>query len=542
MKLWLPRLCEALTVRGMKDEILAAGTKFQIGGCPGQRTQFHLFVVRSLIALRLEAGEGCIITALDIKKFFDKQNIIDAMHSLSKAKVNKKLYRVWYRLTENTTIQVMTGAGLTARGLVGPVTGQGGGGAALASALNLDMGVNNYFKGSKDEECYGRIRLQPLIFVDDLLRGARDMNCLRAGCSKLDYVLREKQLEAHPTKSGYLVFGSEQFKAKVENDVKGAPVMLGKVVLKEKCSEAYLGDILCSQGLRASTEASIRERTAKVKGSIYELRALVEDFRMQSVGGMTAGIDLYESCIVSSLLSNSGTWTEIGETEIELLDEKQNTFCRALLQLPKSTPKPSLRASLGLLGMRWRVMESKVLLVLAIRRQEEGGLAREVLEEQLAMGFPGPGKEVSSICEGCAGLPDACRMEVTKEEVKEAIRLDHLMKLKGEMSGKKKLEELSRCDLRRAQDYVGWRVEECRMAFRLQNKMFDCRVNMPTRYKRDLACRACRGDPASGMEDYDKSQDPARGLEDCDESQDHLEVLEVQFFMRVQNKRKKRVV
>ena len=217
-------------MRGMKDDILAAGTKFQIGGCPGQRTQFHLFVVRSLIALRLEAGEGVIINAVDIMKFFDKQN------SLSKAKVTKKLYRVWYRLNENTTIPVMTGAGLTARGLVGPVTGQGGGGAALASALNLDMGVDNYFRGSKDEECYGRIRLQPLIFVDDLLRGARDVNCLRAGCAKLDYVLREKQLEAHPTKSGYLVFGNEQFRAKVQNDVKGTPVMLGKVVMKEKTS------------------------------------------------------------------------------------------------------------------------------------------------------------------------------------------------------------------------------------------------------------------------------------------------------------------
>ena len=67
--------------------------------------------------------------------------------------------------------------------------------------------------------------------------------------------------------------------------------------------------------------------------------------------------------------------------------------------------------------------------MLAIRRQEEGGLAREVLEEQLAMGFPGLGQEVSSICRNI-GLPDACRLDVTKEEVKEAIRLDHLMMLK----------------------------------------------------------------------------------------------------------------
>ena len=87
MKQWLPRLVEALTVRGMKNKILSAGTKFQIGGCPGQRTQFHLFVVKSLIALRLDEGEGCLITAVDIKKFFDKQSLTDAMQTLHRAKV-----------------------------------------------------------------------------------------------------------------------------------------------------------------------------------------------------------------------------------------------------------------------------------------------------------------------------------------------------------------------------------------------------------------------------------------------------------------------
>ena len=72
-------------------------------------------------------------------------------------------------------------------------------------------------------------------------------------------------------------------------------------------------------------------------------------------------------------------------------------------------------------------MESKVMLVQAIRRQEEGSLAREVLEEQLGMGFPGIGQEVSSICEE-VGLPDACRMD---------LRLNHLVKLKAELSEKK---------------------------------------------------------------------------------------------------------
>ena len=169
---------------------------------------------------------------------------------------------------------------------------------------------NQVLRGSFGEICRIQSQMYPktyvelkygAFFVGDLLRGARDVNCLRAGCAKLEYVLREKQLEALPTKSGYLVFGNEKFKARVESDVKEAPVMLGKVVLKEKESEAYLGDILSSQGLRASTEASIKDRGAKVKGSIYELRSLVEDFRMQVVGGTTAAMDLYESCVVLSL-------------------------------------------------------------------------------------------------------------------------------------------------------------------------------------------------------------------------------------------------
>ena len=161
--------------------------------------------------------------------------------------------------------------------------------------------------------------------------------------------------------------------------------------------------------------------------------------------------------------------------------------------------------------MHHRVMEAKILLVKAIRTQEEGQLAREVLQEQLAMGFPGLGQEVREICREL-GLPDATVMDVEKEEIKEAIQLSNLAKLKSDMNGKNKLEELCRSDVRQAQEYVGWRVEECRMGFRLQTRMFDCRVNMPSRYQRDLACRACPSDPTTGV----------AGKED--ESQEHLEV------------------
>ena len=75
----------------MKEAIFEAGTKYQIGGCPGQRTQFHLFVLKSLIAMKVQPGgreAGSILTVADIMKFFDKQSLVVAMDTLHKAKIN----------------------------------------------------------------------------------------------------------------------------------------------------------------------------------------------------------------------------------------------------------------------------------------------------------------------------------------------------------------------------------------------------------------------------------------------------------------------
>ena len=47
MKEWAARLTESLVVEGLKDTVLKAGTKFQLGGKPGMRVQYHLFVIKS---------------------------------------------------------------------------------------------------------------------------------------------------------------------------------------------------------------------------------------------------------------------------------------------------------------------------------------------------------------------------------------------------------------------------------------------------------------------------------------------------------------
>jgi hypothetical protein len=212
-------------------------------------------------------------------------------------------------------------------GCVCPRAGRpSGGGAALASALNLDLGVQTYFEGSKDEDCYGSIRLQPLSYIDDVIRSSQNILSMIAGNNKFTRLATEKQLKYHAKKSCFLVVGSENFQAKVRLEAEEEPVMLGGKVLVEKAEEKYLGDMLSSEGLAASVESTVKEREGKVKGSIYELRAIVEDFRMQAVSGIESAIYLYESCIVPSLLANCATWTDIKEQTVKRLDATQDLF------------------------------------------------------------------------------------------------------------------------------------------------------------------------------------------------------------------------
>ena len=68
-----------------------------------------------------------------------------------------------------------------------------------------------------------------------------------------------------------------------------------------------------------------------------------------------------------------------------------------------------------------------------IRRQEGGGLAKMLLEEQFIMGCSGLSDEVRWICLEL-GLPDATKEDVDKNKVDDAIKDHHLRMMKLEMT------------------------------------------------------------------------------------------------------------
>ena len=110
----------------------------------------------------------------------------------------------------------------------------------------------------------------------------------------MSMMLRERLLRCHPKKTCYLVFGSKSFKRKVREELEICPLMFGDFEMKEKESYMYLGDVLHSGGMAASVEATISHRISKVKGEMYEVAAILSDYRMQAMGGMAGAWYMWE--------------------------------------------------------------------------------------------------------------------------------------------------------------------------------------------------------------------------------------------------------
>ena len=190
LKDWLPKTCEAMVVSHMRIQILEVGTKCQIGGLPGHRVEEHLISLKAIISRCISTGGGVIINLVDIKTFFDSESLRGVMDSLYTAGIPMKAYKTWFKLNSKTVISVRTPAGLTEAKEAEELCAQGSGGAALASQLDIDLGLKSHFASSTDEPGYGRVCVRPQAFQDAILRAAQNTSSARAGAIKLSSMLR----------------------------------------------------------------------------------------------------------------------------------------------------------------------------------------------------------------------------------------------------------------------------------------------------------------------------------------------------------------
>ena len=128
-----------------------------------------------------------------------------------------------------------------------------------------------------------------------------------------------------------------------------------------------------------------------------EIRSIVSEYPMQTIGGLMAVRELWERALIPSLLSGAGTWMGGCKEAVDLCDSLQNFFWRVILKVPESCPKVALKSETKMLGMKWRIWEAKIFLLMRIRNHETNTLCRQIYEEGKSRGWSGLGQEVTYI-------------------------------------------------------------------------------------------------------------------------------------------------
>ena len=284
-------------------------------------------------------------------------------------------------------------------------------------------------------------------------------------------MLKDKGLDAHPDKTCFLICGTKRFKEKSQKELEVNPLKFGTFLAKQKVSDKYLGQVLHSGGVEASAEATVLERSGRIKGATLEIKSIVEEYEMQTMGGLMAARELWERALIPSLLSGAGTWLGECKAAIALCDQLQNFFWRVVLKVPESCPKVALKSETGMVGMKWRLWEQKILLLMRIRNHNEDTLCKQIYLEGESNNWPGLGQEVREICQ-ILDIPDANKEFINKSEIKNAVFNHHYKEMKEEVMKMKKLDPIKHEDFKEAQKYLYDKsIENGRMAFKVRTQM-----------------------------------------------------------------------
>ena len=164
-------------------------------------------------------------------------------------------------------------------------------------------------------------------------------------------MLKFKGLECHPTKMTFITIGTKAFRKEIEEKLKSNPIIFGSFQWSPKFEDMYLGDKISAKGLEASSvEATIAQRQGKIRCEMYKMKAIIEDFRLQAVGGMAGAIDVWEMGISPKLLANSGSWVGAGKPAFRQLNQLQDSYLRMVYTYPPSTIIPSRSLGHGAQG------------------------------------------------------------------------------------------------------------------------------------------------------------------------------------------------
>ena len=187
----------------------------------------------------------------------------------------------------------------------------------------------------------------------------------------------------------------------------------GETDMERKDSEKYLGDIISNDGKNLK---NIKARIAKGTGIISKIITILEGIPFGRFY-YQVGMILRNSLLVSSLLSNSESWYNVTNSELELLESADIQFLRNLLKAPRGPPKEMLYLEMGCVPLRELIIKRRIMFMHYIMNESESSIIHKFFIAQLKNSKP---KDwITSVLRDLKDL----KIEQTMNKIKEMSKL-----------------------------------------------------------------------------------------------------------------------
>ena len=132
--------------------------------------------------------------------------------------------------------------------------------------------------------------------MNDNLGQARD------ACTKIDKMLKRKQLSVNYDKSKFLIFGKNKYRKKVLKNIEKDPMIMGGQQIQHSSVEKYLGDLIHEKGCEQSIKETVNKRIQGLTSKADEIIQIAESPIMGGLGNSTIAFRLFEAQIIPALL------------------------------------------------------------------------------------------------------------------------------------------------------------------------------------------------------------------------------------------------
>ena len=435
--------------------------------------------------------------SFDLELFFDSERLSDCHYKLYKLGIKGKTYRLLNELNSNTKVRVKTPLGMTDSEEVDPGMTQGAVDASIVSSANVAGGIEEAFDDPEREVKFGDVQLAPLSFVDDIGKLSEDIESAQYGNDRIQVFVGSKTLSLNLQKSAFLIIGSKKQRKNIQSNMKENPItLLGQPMPQVKAIK-HLGDYLTFSP-EESVHQTVLKRVAIGKQSILEIRAVIEDFRAEKIGGINLAFTLFESTVANMIYFNSETWVNIQKKTIRLLNGLYNDFFTTIFRIGKGIPVPNMYRICRTLLPENEILLRKLNFTFHVANLSIGTLARDVYEVQKnkSIGlFQEVEDHINRIGNNCLNDMSKLRFRaLAKRYISQKNKQD--LVAMAQRYKKIDIEEFQNDSFTRKAYFQTLNLHDIRYKIRIEMKMVaTIRQNYPSKYRRknlSLSCPSCR--------------------------------------------------